>query len=179
MSTSASTGEHKLVVVSSPTNGLDPATGKFDFPVMKRLQRDMADRKVIIGYSFAGDSIPYIDTQELQRAYSKAKPDQKAAALAALKKAVQEGPWWGPYMGQVMGNVKALCQQGHSVTMIGIQGGPITQLEQAEMANVRIKIIADLTSENLGLKPDIELDMGVASYERFAEKYLGRAIKYF
>ena len=32
------------------------------------------------------------------------------------------------------------------------------------------KIIADLTSENLGLKPDIELDLGLASYARLEEK---------
>ena len=94
MSTSAPTGEHWLVVVSSPANGLDPATGKFDFPVMKMLQRDMAGGKLIIGYSFAGDSIPFSDTKRLQDAYSQAKPDEKADALAALTKAVKEGPWW-------------------------------------------------------------------------------------
>eukprot|EP00935_MAST-01C_sp_MAST-1C-sp1_P000215 g215.t1 len=163
--------KHKLVVVSSPTNGLDPTTGKFDFPVMEMLQCDMQEGKLIIGYSFAGDSIPYIDTQALQRAYMEAKADEKAGALAALTKAVKEGPWWGPYMGQVMGNVKALCQQGYSVTMVGIQGGPITQMEQAEMAKVKINIEADLRSANLGLDPVIELDLGLASYTRFAQKY--------
>jgi hypothetical protein len=30
-------GKRMLVVVSSPTSGLDPNTGKYDFPVMKRL----------------------------------------------------------------------------------------------------------------------------------------------
>ena len=171
MSTSASTGEHKLVVVSSPTNGPNPATGHFDFPVMQRLKLDMAEGKLTIGYSFAGDSIPFIDTKRLQDAYSQAKPDEKADALAALAKAVKGGPWWGPYTGQVMGNVKALCQQGHSVTMVGIQGGPITQLEQIEMASIKMNIEADLRSAKLGLNPVIELDLGLASYPRFAEKY--------
>ena len=77
-------------------------------------------------------------------------------------------------MGQVMGNVKALCQEGFKVIMIGIQGGPITQMEQVEMAQVRINIIADLTSKNLGLDPDIELDLGLQSYDHFVEKYLSK-----
>ena len=160
------------VVVSSPTNGLDPETGKFDFPVMQRLKGDMQARKITLGYSFAGDSIPYENTQVLQQAYATASADKKEVTLRQLKAVVQSGPWWDTFMGQVMGAVKSLCMQGHKVTMVGIQGGPITQLEQAEMANVRIKIIADLTSENIGLKPDIELDLGVASYARFEEKYL-------
>jgi hypothetical protein len=160
-----------LVVVSSPTSGLNPKTGEYDFPVMERLMEDMHMGKIILGYSFAGDSIPYIDTQSLQKAYANALPSDKAATLAALTKKVMEGPWWGAYMGQVMGNVKALCQQGHKVTMVGIQGGPITQMEQVEMAKVKINIEADLRSSLLGLKPEIELDLGLESYSRFEEKY--------
>jgi hypothetical protein len=133
--------------------------------------------QIIIGYSFAGDSIPYIDTQSLQKAYFNASPSEKAAALAALTKKVMGGPWWGPYVGQVMGNVKALCQQGHKVTMVGIQGGPITQVEQAEMVKVKINIEADLRSSLLGLKPEIELDLGLESYSRFEEKYNLRMAK--
>ena len=166
-----------LVVVSSPTSGLDPNTGKYDFPVMERLMEDMHMGKIVLGYSFAGDSIPYIDTQSLQKAYFNASPCEKAAALAALTKKVMEGPWWGPYVGQVMGNVKALCQQGHKVTMVGIQGGPITQMEQVEMAKVKINIEADLRSSLLGLKPEIELDLGLESYSRFEEKYNLRTAK--
>ena len=166
-----------LVVVSSPTSGLDPNTGKYDYPVMERLMEDMHMGKIILGYSFAGDSIPYIDTQSLQTSYANASPSDKAAALAALTKKVKEGPWWGPYTGQVMGNVKALCQQGHKVTMVGIQGGPITQVEQAEMVKVKINIEADLRSSLLGLKPEIELDLGLESYSRFEEKYNLRTAK--
>ena len=59
----------KRVMVSCPTNGYNPKTGKYDSPVMEMLQQDMKKGLVSIAYSFAGDSIPYIDTQELQQAY--------------------------------------------------------------------------------------------------------------
>jgi hypothetical protein len=144
---------------------------------MERLMEDMHMGKIVLGYSFAGDSIAYIDTQSLQKAYSNASSSDKAATLAALTKKVMGGPWWGPYTGQVMGNVKALCQLGYKVTMVGIQGGPITQMEQAEMAKVKINIETDLRSSLLGLKPEIELDLGLESYSRFEEKYNLRMAK--
>ena len=49
------------------------------------------------------------------------------------------------------------AQKKQPITLIGIQGGPITQLEQREMASMVDLIKADLRAQ--GLKPKIEMDM--------------------
>ena len=65
--------------------------------------------------------------------------------------------------------VRGAVQAGRPVTAIGIQGGPICDVEQREMVGLVNLMKANLRA--LGLKPDIELDMNLPTFERFARKY--------
>ena len=98
-----------------------------------------------------------------------APPDKREAAYQALRAEVMGGDWWKQYKGKIQGAITAAVQKGMPVILIGIQGGPITQLEQREMAGVVDLIKADLVAQ--GLKPRIEMDMNIPTYQRFAEKY--------
>ena len=126
-------------------------------------------KQVILAYSWAGDSIPYEDTSGLQHAFTQAPPDEREAAYQALRTEVLAGQWWSTYKGKIHGAITAQVQEGNPVTLVGIQGGPITQLEQREMPGIVDLIKADLRAQ--GLKPSIELDMNISDFARFKEKY--------
>ena len=149
--------------------GEDAGTGEYTFPVMDRLKALMQDGQLVIGYSWAGDTIPYKDTSVLQEAYRTAAPDKQEAAYQDLKQAVTSGTWWMQYKGMVEGSIRSAVQAGRPVTAIGIQGGPICDVEQREMVGLVNLMKANLRA--LGRKPDIELDMNLPTFERFAEKY--------
>ena len=61
------------------------------------------------------------------------------------------GEWWKTYKGKIHGAITCQVQAGWPVTLIGIQGGPITQLEQREMAGLVEPIKSDLRQQ--GLQP--------------------------
>ena len=157
---------------------------------MSSLRRLMLAHKLMLSYSWAGDGIPYKKAcpnhdphrddcdacqaaeqtrQNAQQAFMTASLDDREAAYEELKKEVMPGEWWKTYKGKLLGAVSYAVQAGRRVTVVGIQGGPITTLEQREMAAIIDFIKAALVQQ--GLTPDIEIDVGIPTYQRFVEKY--------
>ena len=101
--------------------GEDAGTGEYTFPVMDRLKALMQDGQLVIGYSWAGDTIPYKDTSVLQEAYRTAAPDKQEAAYQDLKQAVTSGTWWMQYKGMVEGSIRGAMQAGAEVVPVSVR----------------------------------------------------------
>ena len=125
----------QIIVVSAPTVG-EAADGTYTFPVMESLKKLMLEGRITLGYSWAGDSIPYKDTSGLQKKFMNASPDKREAAYQELRAEVMSGQWWQTYKGKLHGAITSAVQAGKSVILVGIMGGAITQLEQREMTQV-------------------------------------------
>ena len=134
---------------------------------------------LIIANSFAGDSIDYVDTSKLQKAYLNATGPAKRKAMAKLKQVVIDGKgissdkhkWWNTYKGQLRGAIMAQSRKGHPVQVVCIQGeaSAITQLEQTEMPDIIRDIKTDLQHET-GKMPSIELAIK-ESYDSFVTSF--------
>jgi hypothetical protein len=78
------------------------------------------------------------------RIWKKTEGGIQMQALKQISDAVKQTSWYKAYVGKVKGAVSTLCQQGRAVTLVCIEGGPVTRVEQMEMTTIMMEIKGDL-----------------------------------
>jgi hypothetical protein len=130
----------KLVIVSSPEFGPD-GEGGYTFPVMSSIvELSKKEQAVAIAYDWADSSNTFEEDSELWVALKSATKFEEKAVL------IKQTRWFPAYAGGIKRAVMMACQDGFSVLMICINGGPVSQVEAREMPLICEQIISDLAT---------------------------------
>eukprot|EP00928_Gymnodinium_smaydae_P047239 TRINITY_DN31516_c0_g1_i1.p1 TRINITY_DN31516_c0_g1~~TRINITY_DN31516_c0_g1_i1.p1 ORF type:complete len:352 (+),score=50.69 TRINITY_DN31516_c0_g1_i1:122-1177(+) len=143
---------HTVVVASSPVRGRD---GK-DY---KQCLRAIAEKhtNVKIGMDWPGSStadpqdVPLFQQMEQYKALylnSSTSPAERMQAFEAIKSLVKSTLWWNKYLGLIISPLRTALQENNNVDLVCIQGGPISQVECAEMESIKNMALHDARELN-------------------------------
>jgi hypothetical protein len=183
----------KLLFVSTPGKGVNPATNEYTYNVMSHLQ--MLCRKyrgaLVVAYDWAGSSstdlrdTPWFnkifedehhDGKTLFTSWVKAQSqDERDAYIDEVEQILFHTMWWASYKGSVKSQIREVCQSGHEAILVRIDGGPITRVEARNLSKLIAEARDDL--KKLGCEdPRIQLDAYETVFQFHAElpRYLAR-----
>jgi broad specificity phosphatase PhoE len=98
------------------------------------------------------------------RIWKKTEGGTQMQALMQISDVVKQTSWYKAYVGKVKGAVSTLCQQGRAVTLVCIEGGAVTRVEQMEMTRIMIEIKGDLKASY-----SIDADIDQKTFTTFHE----------
>jgi hypothetical protein len=98
------------------------------------------------------------------RIWKKTKGGTQMQALMQISDVVKQTSWYKAYVGKVKGAVSTLCQQGRAVTLVCVEGGPVTRVEQMEMTKITMEIKDDLRASY-----SIDADIDQKTFATFHE----------
>ena len=173
----------KVLFVSSPGKGRNPATGLYDFDVMGLLQ-SLCRRysgALIVAYDWAGStSTDDRDTIFFDMIFENrfigpsnefehrcghtlfetwqlaSSHDEKERWIDEVQSIILETRWWASYKGAVKAQIREVCQGGAKAILVRIDGGPITCVEARHLSAFIDEVRGDLRTLQV-LDPAIEL----------------------
>lgn len=164
---SADESERKVIVVSTPGSGPD-GEGGFTFDVMGSMQVLCFWELVSLAYDWAGSTNCYPeDESKWEKIFASPRPPKEE-----LFELVHSTAWFCTFKGQVKGAVRAAVLDRRRVTMVCIDGGPISQAEQEAMPGVREEILQDLIQGCNVVEQDIDVKLQVFHTSQDFERIL-------
>jgi serine/threonine protein kinase len=173
----------KVLFVSSPGKGLNPATGLYDFDVMGLLQ-SLCRRYsggLVVAYDWAGStSTDDRDTVFFDMVFENrfigpsnefehrcghtlfetwqlaSTHEAKERWIDEVQSIILETRWWASYKGAVKAQIREVCQGGAKAILVRIDGGPITCVEARHLSAFVAEVRGDLLTLQV-LDPVIEL----------------------
>jgi serine/threonine protein kinase len=138
------------VVISSPTMSLN---GENVMMMVEALCKTRTD--VIFGYDWAGSN----SADDRDKHIDWSKPESVAQSF-----------WFKGYCERAKGLITGLVQQGHALTLLCIEGGPISQLEARSMENIQTQILDDLSSKGI---TDASIRSSTMTFDAFKRNFGG------
>ena len=157
------------VIVSSPIVGPDGSKDKdgnltYKFNVKTALESErQLHPSLILGFDwpassncFAGDGVRF-------------EAAKHTSSFDDFVKTITDTDWYKAYKGQVKGHVRAcceLCGDQHTVCLVCIRGGPVSQVELATMEQIKREVTQDLCAIGIA---NADTVMAVKIFDTFHE----------